>query len=80
MGGIYKNVRLRIKMLDTEVNTEILEHELMKKIVLIENNMKEVLSKYILRNNQNLEKLEETMKDSFTVMSKFFIFYLWFIF
>lgn len=66
-GGIYKNLRLRIKRLDTEVNTEILEHELMKKIVLIENNMKEVLNKYILRNNQNLEKLEETMKDSFNV-------------
>lgn len=39
----------------------------MKKIVLIDNNMKEVLNNYILRNNQNVEKIEEIVFESLKV-------------
>ena len=58
---------LFIYRLDTDVNTEILEQELMKKIVLMENNIKEVLSQYILKNNRNIEKLEEETKECLKV-------------
>ena len=58
--------------MDSDVNTEILEQELMKKIVLIENNLKEILNKYFLKINQKLEKIEEDNKGNIKVIKRSF--------
>lgn len=57
--------------MDSDLNTEILEKELMKKIVLIETTLKETMNNYILKNNNKIEDLENRLAESMKVYYNF---------
>lgn len=53
--------------MDSDLNTEILEKELMKKIFLIETTIKETMNNYIIKNNKKIEDLEINITEKMKV-------------